>query len=262
MLWPCRRQQGMHGVLLFFLVVAVLTSCTTSTTSYKVLIVGTTPEEHIPNNYWFQTMLQASSKWAITVYKYLPYIVPEGDPQLQEIKDGLFDYHIGGGPHYSVFAQLAVELPSSKFMLMNTVIQPKDLAISNLQASIVNNVGIGYLVGMLAGGITSTKMIGFIGGRVTPIITNYEVGFLLGVRFACRTCQISSYFTNSWANATEGLISARKLVDEENCDVIFGTAGATTAAALQWMAQRRRKVIGVTADEYIDHVRRRHGQRK
>jgi hypothetical protein len=47
-----------------------------------------------------------------------------------------------------------------------------------------------YLVGGVAGFLSTSKHVGFVGGMTGPLIKKFEAGYVAGVRYACPTCQV------------------------------------------------------------------------
>jgi len=118
-----------------------------------------------------------------------------------------------------------------------------------------------FLAGALAGWMTRTNKIGFIGGLDDPVIQSFKTGYMEGARYANPKIRVSVNFVKT-GNDYSGFIQPEKgkqlAVAQYNqgIDIIFSAAGMTGNGII-WAAQKEKKwVIGVDSDQ--DHMARGH----
>ncbi|HEU4752381.1 MAG TPA: BMP family ABC transporter substrate-binding protein, partial [Armatimonadota bacterium] len=61
-----------------------------------------------------------------------------------------------------------------------------------------------FLAGALAGRMTKTKKIGFVGGMEIPLIKRFESGFTAGVATTNAGASVAPKYTNEWENVQKG----------------------------------------------------------
>jgi basic membrane protein A len=115
-----------------------------------------------------------------------------------------------------------------------------------------------FLAGALAGWMSRSGKIGFIGGMDMPVIRAFQTGFHEGARFAAPSIDITDIFLSSpeeqhsgFNNPNLGYTTAGRMFDN-GVDIIFATAGLSGNGVIQAARDKQRFVIGVDADQ--DHL--------
>ncbi|MFN3653125.1 MAG: BMP family protein [Armatimonadota bacterium] len=107
-----------------------------------------------------------------------------------------------------------------------------------------------FLVGALAGGMTRTGTIGFVGGMEIPLIKRFEAGYRAGLRTTRPDGSVLAKYTNNWEEVDKGRELALTLFSQ-NADIIFHGAGRCGLGVIE--AARSRGpgywAIGVDADQ-------------
>ena len=104
-----------------------------------------------------------------------------------------------------------------------------------------------FVVGVLAGLVTQTHMVGFIGGGVTPVVRRIELGFAQGVKNVDPTIS----FISDYVGEFDDLVKGRLLAETQytlGVDVIYQVAGACGLGAIQAAADMDRWIISTGAD--------------
>ena len=138
------------------------------------------------------------------------------------------------------------ENPQQKFALIDSDLGGK--LPKNVESVMFNSEEAAYLVGLVAGKLTETNKVGFIGGVKCPEIESFQAGFTAGVRQINPEVEILSKYANSFESPEKG----KELTDEmisENVDIIFSAAGATGSGVIKEAKDRGKKVIGVDVDQ-------------
>jgi len=110
-----------------------------------------------------------------------------------------------------------------------------------------------YLVGAIAGLITRTRQVGFVGGMKNPLIRKFQIGYAAGVHRVCPDCVVRAAYAGNtpeaFADPTKGKELALAQYDR-GVDVIFHAAGNTGDGVLGAARERKRWAIGVDSDQF------------
>ena len=104
-----------------------------------------------------------------------------------------------------------------------------------------------FVVGVLAGLITQTHMVGFIGGGVTPIVRRIELGFAQGVE----NVDASISFISDYVGEFDDPIRGRLLAETQytlGVDVICQVAGRCGLGAIQAASEFGKWIISTGGD--------------
>jgi basic membrane protein A len=114
-----------------------------------------------------------------------------------------------------------------------------------------------FLAGVLAGRMTRTNKVGFIGGMDIPAIRSFRVGYEEGVGYANAAAQVMVDFVSTgddfsgFSDPGKGARLAERLYSD-GVDIIFAVAGLTGNGIIRTAQQMDKYVIGVDADQ--DHM--------
>jgi basic membrane protein A len=140
-----------------------------------------------------------------------------------------------GGMNGAV-SEAARRNPDVKFILVGAEGPP----LTNLASILFEEDETGYMAGFIAGTITKTNKIGFIGGAPFDPVVRFERGFIGGVTDANKNAQVTTEYVANEGDVT-GFYNRDKTNEiatrlaKKGADVIFtvsatGAYGATTAA--------------------------------
>jgi basic membrane protein A len=110
-----------------------------------------------------------------------------------------------------------------------------------------------FLVGAIAGLVTRTKIVGFVGGMKIPLIRKFEAGYEAGVHHVCPACRVVGAYAGTepkaFADPTLGeeLASAQY---SQGADIIFQASGKTGDGVFAAARQRGARAIGVDSDQF------------
>jgi basic membrane protein A len=183
------------------------------------------------------------------------YLQSTGDadyvPNLtQFVKDGWdLTWGIGFlmGDHVKKVAQ---ENPNAKLAIIDSVVEAPNVA------SVVFKEHEGsFLVGVVAGSMTKTNKIGFVGGMDIPVIKRFEAGFTAGVKAVKPDAQVIAVYTGAFDKPDLGK-SAASQVFGQGADIVFHAAGSTGDGVFNEAKDRKSKgenvwVIGVDKDQSL-----------
>lgn len=112
-----------------------------------------------------------------------------------------------------------------------------------------------FLVGAVAGLVTKTKHVGFVGGMTIPLIRKFEAGYGAGVKAVCAECVVHSAYVGATPDAFKDPAKGKTLAISEigsGADVIFHAAGATGHGVFEGARDAHVWAIGVDSDQHDD----------
>ncbi|WP_248484738.1 BMP family ABC transporter substrate-binding protein [Tepidibacter aestuarii] len=105
-----------------------------------------------------------------------------------------------------------------------------------------------YLVGLIAGKMTKTNKVGFIGGIEVPLIQRFEYGFKAGVKEANPDVEIFSQYANSFSDPAKGKAIAKQMYSN-GADILYHAAGDTGTGMIEAAKEEGKFAIGVDRDQ-------------
>lgn len=146
--------------------------------------------------------------------------------------------------------QVAKEYPNVKFIIIDSIADAPNITGLTFKSEEGS-----FLVGSVAGLVTKTNKIGYIGAQDTAIFKNFQSGYEQGVEYVNSKAKIISKFvdgSNPFLAPDRGYELANELIDQ-GADVIYTVAGATGIGAIEACKQRGVYAIGVDNDQdYIE----------
>jgi basic membrane protein A len=110
-----------------------------------------------------------------------------------------------------------------------------------------------FLVGAVAGFMTKTKSVGFVGGMTGPLIRKFEAGYHAGVKAACPDCEVHSTYAGSSPDAFRDPARGKALAISEigqGADVLYHAAGASGHGVFEAARDAHVWAIGVDSDQH------------
>lgn len=113
-----------------------------------------------------------------------------------------------------------------------------------------------FLVGVVAGLMTKTNKIGFVGGIDIPVIKNFDLGFEAGVKAVNPDAKIIPNYTGAFDKPDLGKAAAATIFND-GADIIFHAAGGTGNGVFNEAKERKKAgkdvwVIGVDKDQSLE----------
>lgn len=105
-----------------------------------------------------------------------------------------------------------------------------------------------YLVGLIAGKMTKTNKVAFIGGMESVVLARFQYGYMAGVKAANPECEVIVRYANSYNDAALGKSIANQM-HKDGVDVIFTAAGAVGTGAIEAAKENGKMAIGVDTDQ-------------
>jgi len=149
--------------------------------------------------------------------------------------------------------RLAAQFPKVAFAGIDYTPSPGVGDIPNLAGLRFREHEGSFLVGAIAGQITRTKTVGFVGGMKIPLIRKFEAGYIAGVKHVCPTCRVVAAYAGSEPKAFADPSLGQDLASaqyDQGADVIYHAAGKTGDGVFAAARQRKSRAIGVDSDQF------------
>lgn len=148
--------------------------------------------------------------------------------------------------------QLAEEFPDTKFACVDYTVREGETLPPNLVALKFKEEEGSYLVGALAGKLTKTGTVGFVGGMEIPLIKKFEAGYRAGVQAARPGAKVIVKYAGTTATAFKDPTKGKELALAEyhqGADIIFHASGSTGLGVFEAARETKKLAIGVDSDQ-------------
>ncbi|MCP4349928.1 MAG: BMP family ABC transporter substrate-binding protein [Desulfobacterales bacterium] len=207
------------------------------------------------NDITYTGLARAQKKHGIRLVLDVPKEEEAGyEATLQRLIDKKVDIIVANGWEYEEpVKKYATQYPKQRFLMNDVPIE----GLPNVISSIYEQHEGSFLVGVLAGLMTKTNTVGFIGGVDIAVIHAYRIGYHEGVLYANPKAKILDAFISvgkdfsGFSNPGRG----KKLALEHyqrGADVIFAAAGLSSNGVIYAAQQQKKFAIGVDSDQ--DHL--------
>ena len=166
---------------------------------------------------------------------------------LEQAVDGNNDLILATGfPMKQALLEAAKNYPEQKFAIVD--VDYGDETPENVTCISFNEEQSGYVVGLVAGKMTKTDIVGFVGGMDNVVIKKFQVGYEAGVKAANPDAKVLSQYVNSFADQAKGKSIASQMYNN-NADIIFACAGDSGVGVLECAKETGKFAIGVDRDQ-------------
>jgi len=144
--------------------------------------------------------------------------------------------------------------PDAHLAIIDSVVEAPNVA----SITFAENEG-SFLVGVVAGLMTKTNKIGFVGGIDIPVIKRFELGFVAGVAAVNPDAKVEINYTGAFDKADLGKAAAASIYNA-GADIVFHAAGGTGNGVFNEAKERNKSaaadkkvwVIGVDKDQSLE----------
>ncbi|MBO4336756.1 MAG: BMP family ABC transporter substrate-binding protein [Lachnospiraceae bacterium] len=145
--------------------------------------------------------------------------------------------------------EAAEKYPDDNFAIMDWAY---DEVPHNVTGATFRSEEASYLVGYIAGNMTKTGKVGFIGGVDTDVIKPFRYGFEEGLKAADEktgnTTVLVTDYINTFDNTGAGNQAAMKMYDG-GCDIVFHAVGGAGVGVIEAAKRTGNFVIGADSDQ-------------
>jgi len=125
---------------------------------------------------------------------------------------------------------VAADYPNQKFAIVDMFIDPANY--TNVASLLFNENEGSALVGAMAGLVTNTSKIGFVGGMDIPLINKFAGGYIWGANKSNPGINFTIAYTGDWVNTAAGKSLADGMY-AAGFDIIFAAAGRSGLGVLE-----------------------------
>ncbi len=105
-----------------------------------------------------------------------------------------------------------------------------------------------FLVGYIAGKMTKTNKVGFVGGIEGVVIDGFDYGFQAGVKYANPEVQVLRQYAESFTDSAKGKAIANSMY-QDGADIVFHAAGGVGDGVIEAAKEQGKYAIGVDRDQ-------------
>ena len=140
------------------------------------------------------------------------------------------------------------EFPDTKFMWMDNAVESPEAYTNLLNVTFAQNEG-SYLAGYIAAAMSSSGVIGAVGGNNDDTTNDFIVGYTQGARQANSSVQVLTAFADGDYNNPELGESLANSLHAQGADIIFQIAGDTGLGVFKAAKENGFYAIGVDKDQ-------------
>lgn len=143
--------------------------------------------------------------------------------------------------------KVAGAFPDVKFALVDA-----EVSLPNVRSLLFEEHQGSYIVGALAGLMSKTGKVGFVGGMDVPLIRRFQMGYEAGVKKTNPKATVSSSYVGVTADAWNNPAKAKELALAQyqgGTDIIFGAAGASNYGVFDAAEDQKKFAIGVDSNQ-------------
>ncbi|GIV11650.1 MAG: BMP family ABC transporter substrate-binding protein [Fimbriimonadales bacterium] len=133
------------------------------------------------------------------------------------------------------------------------IVDGKAPNLPNCVSLIFNEQEGSFLVGALAGAMTRTNAVGFIGGMNVPLIKKFEFGYRAGVRTTNPRARVLVGYTGNWDDVNKGRELALTQFNQ-GTDIIYHAAGRCGVGVIRAAQQKGKGFYAIGVDSDQDHL--------
>ncbi|MBI4788980.1 MAG: BMP family ABC transporter substrate-binding protein, partial [Chloroflexi bacterium] len=139
--------------------------------------------------------------------------------------------------------EVAVQYPKVNFAVIDTTVDKPNVA-----SLLFKEHEGSYLVGAIAGLMTKSNKVGYVGGRESDLLKKFESGYKAGVMTTNPKAQVLVSYTGTFADPAKGKEMANAQYDQ-GADVVYEVAGLTGTGVIAAAKDRNKMAIGVDRDK-------------
>jgi len=208
--------------------------------------IGGVNDESFNASAW-RGLQRAQNELGVEVHYIESVSEADYDRNLKTLADENYDLIWGiGFLMEDAIKKAAKDRPDTKFGIIDSALggNPPD----NVVAVTFKEHEGSFLVGVVAGLMTKTNKIGFIGGIKFALIEKFMYGFKAGVKSVNPDAEIIETWAESFTDASKGKSLANQLYGS-NCDIIYHAAGNVGKGLFESAKENDKWAIGVDSDQ-------------
>jgi basic membrane protein A len=144
--------------------------------------------------------------------------------------------------------KVAKEFPNVNFAIVDGYIE----GLSNVSSLLFNEHEGSFLVGAIAGLMTKTNIIGFVGGMDIPLIHKFEVGYKAGAMYVNPKVKVLINYIGVTGEAFKDPVKGKELAlaqYKQGADIVYHASGASGEGVFEAAKETGKFAIGVDSPQ-------------
>lgn len=148
--------------------------------------------------------------------------------------------------------KIAQEFPDKKYACVDYTYDPAKTLPPNLVALEFREEEGSFLVGAIAGLMTKSNKVGFVGGMESPLIKKFQVSYEAGVKKVNPNCQVLIGYAGVTGDAFKNPGKGKEIAlgqYSDGVDIIYHASGVTGLGVFEAARETKKFAIGVDSDQ-------------
>ncbi|KXK42603.1 MAG: Membrane lipoprotein TmpC precursor [Chlorobi bacterium OLB5] len=148
--------------------------------------------------------------------------------------------------------KIAQEFPDKKYACVDYTVDPNKTIPPNLVALEFREEEGSFLVGAIAGLMTKSNKVGFVGGMESPLIKKFQVSYEAGVKQVNPGCRVLIGYAGVTGDAFKNPGKGKELAlgqYNDGVDIIYHASGVTGLGVFEAAREMKKFAIGVDSDQ-------------
>jgi basic membrane protein A len=168
-------------------------------------------------------------------------------PNMETLTDAGYDLIWGIGFLMGDAIKETAEInPDQKYAIIDFSYGPE--TPENVTCAVFQEEEPSFLVGYIAGKMTKSNKVGFVGGIKFPLIEKFEYGFMAGVKMANPDVEVLRQYAESFTDAAKGKAIANNMY-QQGADIVFHASGGVGDGVIEAAKEKDAWAIGVDKDQ-------------
>lgn len=202
----------------------------------------------------YRGLLAAQAQLGVDIRWIEPSEGADRESALRNLAASGYDLVIGVGFIFGPdLERLSAQFPRVKFAGVDYTPSEGFAVPDNLLALRFREHEGAFVVGAIAGMVSRTHRVGFVGGMQIPLIQKFEAGYRAGVAHVCPACRVKVAYAGQTPRAFNDSPKGQELAAAQygaGADIIFHASGKTGDGVFAAARQRGLFAIGVDSDQH------------
>jgi len=191
---------------------------------------------------------RAEEELGVEIKVIEPQSVADYATSIKSVADTGYDFIMAVGNDWAdTISTVAPQYPDTKFAGVNITVEQPNLVVARFG----DHEG-SFLVGALAGLMTESNTVGFLGGNDVPAINRFAVGFEEGAKYTNPDVKVLASYVGSFNDPGKGKEFALQLASE-GADIIFHASGKTGEGLFEAVKELE-NVYAIGVDQDQDYI--------
>jgi len=241
--------QKSHSILAAILVLLFAGVATVHAAKIKIAMVtdvGGVNDQSFNQSAW-EGLKRAEKDFGIKVAYKESKQDADYSPNMETLTDAGYDLIWGIGFLMGDAIKDTAEInPDQKYAIIDFAYGPE--TPKNVACAVFQEEEPSFLVGYIAGKMTKTNKVGFVGGIKFPLIEKFEYGYMAGVKLANPEVEVLRQYAESFTDAAKGKAIANNMF-QQGADIVFHASGGVGDGVIEAAKEKGKWAIGVDKDQ-------------